>query len=114
MDEIRKTAKELGMMIRNTKVYRDYDKYMRELENNPELSGLLSDYEVRAGMLSMRQKSGETLAPFEIEEIREITRRINEEDQIMQYLNAREQYLGLIMKVQEELKKTEHNEGPPD
>jgi len=114
VDEIRKTAKELGMMIRNTKVYRDYDKYMRELENNPELSGLLSDYEVRAGMLSMRQKSGETLAPFEIEEIREITRRINEEDQIMQYLNAREQYLGLIMKVQEELKKTEHNEGPPD
>ena len=113
MDEIRKTAKELGMMIRNTTVFRDYDKYRRELENNPELSGLLSDYEVRAGILSMRQKSGETLAPFEIEEIREITQRINEEDQIMQYLNAREQYLGLIMKVQEELKKTEHNEGPP-
>lgn len=101
MDEslILRKASELGFMIHETRVYREYDRLSSEIEKDPDLRMLLEDYGRLAMEISTRERSGAMVEDFEKDELRELVERIHDEEKLVEFLRARDLYIALLDRI---------------
>ncbi len=101
MDEslILRKASELGFMIHETRVYREYSRLSAEIEKDPDLRMLLEDYSRLAMEISTRERSGVMVEDFEKDELRELVEKIHDEEKLVEFLRARDLYIALLDRI---------------
>jgi cell fate (sporulation/competence/biofilm development) regulator YlbF (YheA/YmcA/DUF963 family) len=107
MDEILAKTEELGRLIKNTEIYRNFIHVSELLHSDSDAMKILDEYARFSKEIKERQDSGDIVEKFEIEHAKNLGDTISENEAIMKYLNAQKEYLGLLRKIQEELGDSE-------
>jgi cell fate (sporulation/competence/biofilm development) regulator YlbF (YheA/YmcA/DUF963 family) len=103
MEKIMEQAAELGRCIRKTEVYSNFIQMSEALAGDAEASKLLDDYANSSAALKDRQDKGDIIEQFEFDQLNGLADMVSGNDVIMNYLSAREKYLGLLSGIQEKL-----------
>jgi cell fate (sporulation/competence/biofilm development) regulator YlbF (YheA/YmcA/DUF963 family) len=99
MEEILKKADELGMLIKDTDVYIEFERLNNEVEDDKEASLLLKKYNEIAETIKKKQERGFTIEKFEQERFKEISVAVTSNAMLLKYIKARDRYLVLLMNI---------------
>lgn len=105
MEEILTKAEELGRLIRETDTYRDFQSASEALHADADAGKLLDDFIKVSNYIRDRQEMGDIIEKFEIENVKSMSAMVSDNDIIMQYLKAQQEYLDLIILIQKELEE---------
>jgi cell fate (sporulation/competence/biofilm development) regulator YlbF (YheA/YmcA/DUF963 family) len=103
MDDILIKAEELGKRIRETDLYRVYVRMVDEMGADPDASKLLDDFNRLSGEIHVRQERGDGIEQFETDELEHLKSLVTGNEKILRYLLARQDYLDLLVGIQQEL-----------
>jgi cell fate (sporulation/competence/biofilm development) regulator YlbF (YheA/YmcA/DUF963 family) len=103
MEEILKKAEELGRLIRDTDIYRDFQRASESLHADADADKLFDDFIKISKYVSDRQEMGDIIEKFEIENIKSMSEMVSGNDMIVRYMKAQQEYLDLILMIQKEL-----------
>ena len=103
MEEILKKADELGILIKDTDVYIEFERLNTEVENNSPALLLLKKYNDLAGTIQQKQESGFPIEKFEQERFKEISIAVTSNALLLKYIKARDRYLELLMDIHKAL-----------
>ncbi len=99
IEEILKSADELGLLIQDTDAYRQYRRLEEIIEADPERAGLLSRYEEDLRVMEARRARADIIENFEIESLGELADMIRDDPLIMEYLEAKKEYVYLLEEI---------------
>jgi cell fate (sporulation/competence/biofilm development) regulator YlbF (YheA/YmcA/DUF963 family) len=103
MEEILAKAEELGRLIKNTGIYRNFQRSYGMLQKDPDATALFKEYLRVSGMMKERQDLGDTIEKYEVEQYKNLMDMITADDLIMDYLNAQQEYLDLLVEIQNQI-----------
>jgi cell fate (sporulation/competence/biofilm development) regulator YlbF (YheA/YmcA/DUF963 family) len=106
MNDILLQAEELGRLIHDTDVYRDYISISESLNADGESVRLLEEYMTLSRSLKERQDMSDIIEKYEFENMESLAGLVSENETIIAYLKAQKEYLGLLKRIQEELADT--------
>lgn len=99
MEELFNKANELGLMIRHTGVYRNFEKLSVAVERDDDASALLKKYNEIAETIQRKNESGGIVEKYEQEMFKALTDTVKQNPLILDYLRARDTYIELLMKI---------------
>ncbi len=99
MEELLNKANELGLMIRHTKAFRDFEKFSLSVERDDDASALLEKYNEIAETIQKKHESGGIVEKYEQEMFKALTETVKQNPLILDYLRARDTYIDLLMKI---------------
>jgi len=99
MEEILKKCDELGILIKDSDVYREFESLNNEVENNREASLLLKKYNEIGSTIQQKQERGFPVEKFEQEKFKEISMAVTSNAILLKYIKARDGYLELLMDI---------------
>ena len=97
MEEILKKADELGILIKDTDAYLEFERLNNEVENNSPALLLLKKYNELAETIQQKQERGFPIEKFEQERFKEISISVKSNALLLKYIKARDRYLELLM-----------------
>jgi cell fate (sporulation/competence/biofilm development) regulator YlbF (YheA/YmcA/DUF963 family) len=103
MDPILKQAQELGRLIRDTGVYRNYIAMSESINADGDAVKLLEEYTNLSRSIKERQDMSDIIEKFEFENVESLAGMISENEIIMRFLEAQKEYLDLLTRIQDEL-----------
>jgi len=103
MEEILVKADELGSLIRKTEIYRDFQRTSDMLAADPDAEQLFKEFLYVSGSLNERQNRGDIIEKYEMDELKNLLDLMSVNDLIMQYVKAQNDYLNLLLKIQDEI-----------
>ncbi len=105
MEEILELAAELGRMIRDTGPGRRFIGASERLRSEPGSLALLEKFSSLEGELRRRREIGDIIEGFEIEAHDEMASAVAKNGMIMEFLEARKEYLELLELIQGEFSR---------
>jgi cell fate (sporulation/competence/biofilm development) regulator YlbF (YheA/YmcA/DUF963 family) len=99
MDEILAKANELGLLIKETEAYIQFEYISNDVEKNNEASVLLKKYNEIAETIQQKQSAGFELEKFEQERFRELSETVVSNELLMEYLKKRDIYIDLLTQI---------------
>lgn len=105
MEEILELAGELGRMIRETGPGRRFLGASERLRAEPGSLALLEKYSSLEGEMRRRREVGDIIEGFEMEAYDEMASAVAKDGLIMEFLEARKEYLELLEIIQGELSR---------
>ncbi len=103
MEEILAKADELGGLIRDTEIYRNFIRISNMLAVDPDATRLFQEYIRVSGSLKERQDMGDIIEKYETDELKNLLGMISENELIMRYVEAQEEYIDLLVKIQHQI-----------
>ncbi len=100
MDKVLKAANELGLMIKETDVYRAFTAASTAVEADEEGSKLLQEYSRVAEELQRKEDSGVPIEVFEKEQFQKLVEAVQESDLLVKFLESRNRYIEFLALVQ--------------
>ena len=102
-DAILAKADELGNLIRDTEIYRNFKRMSGMLSEDAGATRLFQEYLQMSGSLKERQDRGDIIEKYETDELKNLLDIISENDIIMQYVGAQKEYIDLLEKIHQEI-----------
>lgn len=103
MDEILKKAEELGRLIQDTGIYRNYITISESLNADGDAVKLLDEYMNLSRSIKERQDLSDIIEKYEFENVESLAGMVSQNETIMMYLEAQKKYLDLLTRIQDEL-----------
>jgi cell fate (sporulation/competence/biofilm development) regulator YlbF (YheA/YmcA/DUF963 family) len=101
MKEILDKANELGLMLRSTEAFIEFNNIKETIERDETASGVLAQYNAVAEEIQLKQQSGIEIESYEQEQFRELTQKVIANPQLKEYLMKRDNYMELLMLIHE-------------
>lgn len=101
MEKILETANEIGLLIKDTGVYKNFYNAKEELASSSEDSRIFDEYLRTADEIKTRQDTGDIIEKFEFENFKELSASASESVLIKNFIAARNEYLDLLSAVQQ-------------
>ncbi len=96
-------AEELGRLIKNTEIYRNYIAMSESLNADCDAVKLFDEYMNLCRTIKQRQDMSDIIEKFEFENMESLAGLVSENETIMRFLEAQKEYLDLLTRIQEEL-----------
>ena len=96
-------AEELGRLIQDTEIYRNYIAMSESLNADGDAARLLEEYTNLCRSIKERQEMSDIIEKFEFENVESLAGLVSENEAIMGFLEAQNKYLDLLKRIQEEL-----------
>jgi cell fate (sporulation/competence/biofilm development) regulator YlbF (YheA/YmcA/DUF963 family) len=100
MEELLEKANELGRMLKDTEVYSKYEKLSADLEADQDAKSLLEEYLNLFEEMHKKELGGFPIEVHEKEKITEVQKRVTENQLIVEYIDAKNRYVNLLMEIQ--------------
>lgn len=107
MEEILSKANELGRLLKNTEIFKTYDLLAGTFNADENAVKILDEYMRISSDIKNRQDIGDTIEKFEIENAKNLATIIAGNELIMKYLKAQQDYMQLLLKIQNEISNKE-------
>ncbi len=101
MKEILDKANELGLMLKSTEAFIEFNNIKETIELDETASGVLAQYNAVAEEIQLKQQSGIEIESYEQEQFRELTQKVIANTQLKEYLTKRDNYMELLMLIHE-------------
>lgn len=101
MQEVIDKANELGIMLKSTKAFMDFNSIKEVIEKDKSAREMLADYNAAAEGIQFKQQNGIPIESFEQEQFKELTQEIVENNLLKDYLKKRDNYMGVLMRINE-------------
>jgi len=101
MKEILDKANELGLMLRSTEAFKEFNNIKETIDRDETASGALTEYNAVAEAIQQKQQSGIEIESYEQEQFRELTQKVIANPLLKDYLIKRDKYMGLLMMIHE-------------
>jgi cell fate (sporulation/competence/biofilm development) regulator YlbF (YheA/YmcA/DUF963 family) len=109
MKDILAKAQELGRLIKNTEIYRNFHRTHATLQKDTDAAALFKEYLRVSGMMKERQDTGDMIEKYEVEQYKILIDMVTANDLIMDYLNAQQKYLDLLVEIQNQIGDSEED-----
>jgi cell fate (sporulation/competence/biofilm development) regulator YlbF (YheA/YmcA/DUF963 family) len=96
-------AEELGRLIQDTAIYRNYISMYESLNADRDAAKLLDEYTSLCRTIKERQDMADIIEKFEFENVESLAGLVTQNETIMGFLEAQKKYLDLLTKIQGEL-----------
>lgn len=107
MEKIIEIAREIGLLIRDTDIYKRYERAGRMLGSDRPASEKLDRYYTSSGEIETRKKMGDIVEQYEILELESLRDEINRSPVILEYLKCEKEYAELLILIQKEIRSNE-------
>jgi cell fate (sporulation/competence/biofilm development) regulator YlbF (YheA/YmcA/DUF963 family) len=107
MDKILETAREIGLLIRETDIFKRYSRAGQDLNADKASSDILDRLYTLTSEIDARNKMGDIIEEFEKQELESLKDRVSGSPLILNFLKAEKEYADLLIRIQEELKSNE-------
>lgn len=101
MEEILDKANELGIMLKSTEAFMEFNNIKEIIDRDKSASDVLAGYNAAAEQIQLKQQNGISIEGFEQEQFRELTRKVIENPLLKDYLIKRDNYMGVLMLINE-------------
>lgn len=101
MKEILDKANELGLMLRSTEAFMEFNNIKEIIDRDESSSQALAMYNTAAEEIQLKQQNGIEIESYEQEKFRELTQKVIENPLLKEYLIKRDNYMGLLMLIHE-------------
>lgn len=103
IDAILTKAEELGRLIRDTTIYRNYIAQSEQLNADGDAVKLFEEYMALSRSIKERQDMADIIERYEFDNLEHLAGLVSESDAIMNFLKAQQEYLELLTRIQKEL-----------
>jgi len=103
MKEILEKANELGLLLKDSDVFKKFQDLDSKIGEDKTASALLEKYNEIAESIMQKQQTADIIESYEKESFRDITEKVNANDLLREYLLSRDAYIDLLMKVHDSL-----------
>ncbi|MBP7736643.1 MAG: YlbF family regulator [Spirochaetes bacterium] len=110
-ETILKQAVELGRLIRDTEIYRNYTSLSESLLADADSARLFDEYVNLVRTIKERQERADIIEKYEFENLESLGRIVSGNETIMMFLEAQKEYLDLLTRIQEELQNSDDISG---
>ena len=100
MTEILEMARELGILIRDTEAWKNFDEATQNLEKNQKSKDLLSEFNTIIEEHHRRKSAGDIIESYEEKDRVEIIDKVKSDQILSKYIAAREDYIKMLTEVQ--------------
>ena len=104
MKEILETATELGLLIKDTDVWKNFDEISQILEENSESKNLMNEFNAITEEHHRRRTAGDIIESYEEKNRLEIMEKVKSDPILTKYITAREDYINMLTEIQEAMK----------
>jgi len=104
MKEILETATELGLLIKDTDVWKNFDEMSQILEENTESKNLMNEFNIITEEHHRRRTAGDIIESYEEKNRLEIMEKVKSDSILTKYITAREDYINMLTEIQEAMK----------
>ncbi len=78
----------LAQAIRESEEFKQYDQYKKQIDQNPELSGMIRDFEAKQMQIQAKQMTGEAMPEGMMQQLQELSQIVMRDPLAAQYLQA--------------------------
>lgn len=103
MENLLKKANRVGLLIKKSDVYQNYETKKQQLEQNKKSYSLYESYLEISSNLENRKKSSDIIENYEFEEYKELLEVVSNDEIILDFFKSHENYINLLTKVQEKM-----------
>ena len=101
MKEILDKANELGLMLRSTEAFMEFNNIKEIIDRDESASQALAMYNTAAEEIQLKQQNGIEIESYEQEKFRELTQKVIANPLLKEYLIKIDNYMGLLMLIHE-------------
>ncbi len=101
MEEILKKANELGLMIKDSDLYRRFSELSKNIEADQAARTLLEQYISFSEKLMEKEEKGLAIEVDEKKKLEDLGKQVSESNLIKEYIATQTYFFNLLMKVQE-------------
>jgi len=105
MENIIEKANELGLLIRKTNVFENFEHLSKKLDSDLISKSLLDEYTKYAEILHHRETSGDIIEDYEKEKLKNLSIQIKDNDFLLEFVTARDKYIDLLVSIQESIRE---------
>ncbi len=99
MEDLINKANELGIMLKKTKAFMEFERLSAEVDNDDDASTLLKKYNEIAETIQKKNESGNTVEKYEQEMFRALTETVSDNPLLLEYMKTRDTYIELLMRI---------------
>ena len=103
MNELLEKATKVGQLIKESDLSQIFEIKKKQLEKNSTSQSLYQSYVDMGTSLENRKRAGDQIYDYEYEEYRELVEVVSNDQLILDYFKAHEEYMKLLNNVQEKL-----------
>ncbi len=103
MNELLEKATKFGQLIKESDLSQIFEIKKKQLEKNSTSQSLYQSYVDMGTSLENRKRAGDQIYDYEYEEYRELVEVVSNDQLILDYFKAHEEYMKLLNNVQEKL-----------
>ncbi len=103
MQAVLDKANELGVLLKSTKAFMDFNSIKDVIENNSSAKEILDAYNAVAEEIHQKQQKGVPIESFEQQEFKELTKKIVENPLLKDYIQKRNNYMAILMRINESM-----------
>ncbi len=100
MEDILRTANELGLMIKGTELYRRYEEVSRKLDADPPSRALLEEYASLSEAMYMKEEQGAPIEPADKKNLQELSEKVSANQLLKEFIATQSYFMNLMMQVQ--------------
>ncbi len=103
MQAVLDKANELGILLKSTKAFMDFNSIKDVIENNSSAKEILDAYNAVAEEIYNKQQKGVPVESFEQQQFKELTQKVIENPLLKDYLKKRDNYMAVLMRINESM-----------
>lgn len=103
MQAVLDKANELGILLKSTKAFMDFNSIEEVIENNSSAKEILDAYNAVAEEIYNKQQKGVPVESFEQQQFKELTQKVIENPLLKDYLKKRDNYMAVLMRINESM-----------
>ena len=99
MEEILKIANELGLLIKDTDIWKNFDEMSQILEKNPNSKNLMNEFNAIVEEHHRRTAAGDIIETYEEKNRLDIIEKVKSDEILTKYIAARENYINMLSQI---------------
>jgi len=103
MEEILNKANEIGLLIQETEVYKNFKMFSDKLDGDKESNSLYKNYIDMAENIYLREQRADVIENFEYEELKSLENQLKENELLLKYIDSKNKYVDFLIKVQKNI-----------
>ena len=103
MQSVLDKANELGLLLKSTKAFMDFNSIQEVIEKDSSAREVLAAYNAVAEEIHQKQQKGVSIESFEQQQFKELTQKVIENPLLKDYLRKRDNYMAVLMRINESM-----------
>jgi cell fate (sporulation/competence/biofilm development) regulator YlbF (YheA/YmcA/DUF963 family) len=100
MEAILEKANELGRLIKETEIAKNYDDLYQKVELNKGAKEILENFTSFSNIISAKEKSAQPIEVWEKDKFQELAQKVSDSDLLRSFIDVQTEFMELMLRIQ--------------